>query len=391
MKTKFSLRKRILFLSVALAVASSPLMMNDDTATSFFIDDAVAASDHDGGHQGMGPKGSAGKGAMRSDKGKGGGMRKGKTSVSELLADDGDDDSDRPDWAGVPGKEGKPGDGSSGSDTQKGTDYGDLVVMLRNDDGTIYVDENGITYAVAPDGTRIALIDGEIPGGADVQAVEYGRLNIARAPSKVLDHSLIEALSKLDGGEWGVTITLDPAGRLVIDGFTIDSPLENLAIYEALLITPAVDGFVTLSASSSHDGQSTTYTLTIPESERLDLAASALAAASDKTGTLLIDEVVGISGFVDAADELASLVPTYTYDRQATYDGVMVDILVEKIDGDGNPYYVIESVNLYDAVEWNSVETNSIETNNPGGIDVFTQAADDAVQALEFVHDNAVQ
>ena len=47
-------------------------------------------------------------------------------------------------------------------------------------------------------------------------------------------------------------------------------------------------------------------------------------------------------------------------------------------------------MDLYDAVEWNTVEDNSIKDNTTGGIDLFAQEADDAVQALEFVHDNAM-
>jgi hypothetical protein len=201
-----------------------------------------------------------------------------------------------------------------------------------------------------------------------------------------LDQALTEALSKLDGGVVGDTITLDPAGRLVTeDGATIDSPLENLAIYKSLITAASIDGTITLTVN---DGSST-YTLTLPEDLRLDLAASALAAASDKTGELTIDEIVGISTLLGVEDELGELVTdsSYTYDRSEIYtDGVLdVWILVED-----NGVYVPTQVDLYDAVEWNTVEDNSIKDNTTGGIDLFAQEADDAVQALEFVHDNAM-
>ncbi|SIS67436.1 hypothetical protein [Neptunomonas antarctica] len=384
MKKQFTLKKMVVLTAASLALTASPLMMSTGIAQAgFFVTDASAASEQSTGHKGQGEKGAKGSG----DKGKAGqGSRQGKKSITDILSDDGEEDSDRPAWAGTPGKEGKPGGGNAGGSTKKGGDYGDIVVMLRNDDGTLY-EEDGLTFAVSSTGEPIALVDGEVPVGADVQAVEFGRLNIARAPSSVLEHSLVEALSKLDDGVFGETVTLDPSGRLVIDGSTIDSPLENLALYEALLVTAAVDGVITLSASASKDGADTTYTFEVPESIRLDLAASALAAASDKTGALTIDEIAGISGFIGVADELATYVTDYTYDRTDMYGDVSVWVLVENEE---TGVYVPTYVNILESVTFTDVEDNSIKVNVDGGIDVFTQAADDAVQVLEFVHDNAL-
>lgn len=359
----------------------------------------VMADQHGGGqHQGQGNKG-----ASMTTGGKGGdslkGMRQGRKDIMDLLADDGED-SDRPAWAGQPGNEGKPGGGNAGSDTEKGDLYGDIIVLQRNDDGSLVTTttEAGdvITYAVASDGTLIEIVNGEIPEDADVQAVEFGRLNIARSPEKVVEHSLTEALSKLDGGILGETVTLDPSGRLVIDGVTIDSPLENLALYEALLSTAAVDGVVTLSVSTTSDGSPVSYSFSIPESVRLDLAAAALAAASDKTGELTIDEVVGISTFLGVNDELATYLDAGAvddYSRDATYDGVQVAVLVpQDTDGDGIiDLYYPDLVYVLDSVTFNDVDATSILDNDTGGIDVFTQMADDSVQVLEFVHDQALE
>jgi hypothetical protein len=71
---------------------------------------------------------------------------------------------------------------------------------------------------------------------------------------------------------------------------------------------------------------------------------------------------------------------SFNYDRQSVYDGVMVTVLIEQ---DGS--YVPTSVNLYDAV-FNS--TNYVSSD--GGIDGFAQAADDALQVIEYIHDNPV-
>lgn len=373
-------------LTLAAAMAITASLLPATASAGFFINEAVAADDHD--HADHGSKGAGKKGQGSGESGKAGQqLRKGKKSVIDILADDGED-SDRPSWAGVPGKEGKPGGGSAGGDTKKGGDYGDIVVMLRNDDGTLVVDGN-TTYAVASDGSLIPIVNGEIPEGADVQEVEFGRLNVARAPSKVLEHSLLEALSKLDGGIIGDTVTLDASGRLVTaDGDTIDSPLENLAIYQALLTAPITpEGTVVLSITSTKDGGTTTYTLTLPADIRLDVAASAIAAASDKTGELTIDEIVGISSFIGVDDELSELVGSYTYDRQETYDGVMTWVLIyDPVNG----VYVPTEVNVFDTVNFNTVDTTSIKDNTSGGIDIFTQSADDAVQVLEYVHDNGL-
>jgi len=396
MKMKFKRNKLVVSMAAALTMAVALPVMTT-AQTGFFINDVVAAedgSDHGAGHAGSdgGSKGyKGGRGTGQKGGGQGGSGGKGGHSTSDVLAaDEGEEDSDRPDWAGQPGKEGKPGGGSAGDSTKKGGDYGDIVVMLRDDLGNLIVDGT-TTYAVAADGTLISVVDGEIPEGSAVQAVEFGRLNVARSPASVLEHSLVEALSKLSVD--GAVITLDAAGRLVVNDATIDSPLESLALYEALLTAvPAADGTITLSATTSHDGGDTTYTFVVPtEWDRLDLAASALAAASDKTGELTIDEIVGISSFIGVDDELAALVGDFTFDPMVTYpDSLKVDILIESTTTPGT--FVQTTVEVNDYVDVTvQVEDNSIKDVEDGnGIDEFADAANTAVQVLEFVHDNAV-
>jgi len=364
-------------MAIALAGASLPIANNTD---SVFIGVAQAAESK--GKQGTGQKQ---KGKLTSQKGN----RSGRKDIRDVLAAEPDEDSDRPPWAGVPGKEGKPGGGSGGSDRKKGVDYGDIWIILRDDTGQPILDANGnIQPCLDPACTQVIQLteDGELPPEyADkVIEVDFGRLNIARSPDRVLTHSLEEALSKLDGGVYGTTITLDPAGRLVVDGATIDSPLENLALYAALLSTPAVNGVVTLSVTVAVEGGgTTTYSFSIPESDRLDLAASAFAAASDKTGTLTVDSIMGISNFMEVDDNLSSLVSSYTYDRTTTYSSVQVWILKEVSPG----VLVPTLVNVLDVVQFNTVPTIDGDNN---GIDRFVQAADDALQVLEYVHDNAI-
>jgi hypothetical protein len=83
-------------------------------------------------------------------------------------------------------------------------------------------------------------------------------------------------------------------------------------------------------------------------------------------------KTIGDVAFVDySAADL-----TFTYDRAATYDGVTVYILVKQDDGTYKP----EMVDLYTAVFG---DTNATGT----ALDGFTQAADDALQVIEFVHE----
>ncbi len=377
--------------TVATAVIFAAPMIGEVLQTDYLVGSAVAAQ-----HMG----GNGGSDQMSGGQGKHGGSgayHQGQGNLSKILAEDeGDDDSDRPDWAGGD-KDLNPhrGDGNAGGDSMKGGDYGDIWIVLRDDTGLPILDANG---NLQPCGdvectaeNLIALtVDGELPPGATPIEVEFGRLNIARSPDSVLEHSLVEALSKLDGLTWDVDVKVDEAGRLTIGDATIDSPLENLAIYEALLTTEAVNGEVTLSVTTTVEGVGdVTYTFTVPESIRLDLAASAIAAASDKTGDLSVEEVINISAFLEADDDLANLVGSYTYDRDVTYAGDTLVIQVPVYDNNGNIIgYDEEVVSILTVVEFD--ELPSIDNDNDG-IDIFAQAADDSVHVLEYVHDNAAE
>ena len=241
--------------------------------------DSGHSSGHDSGHDDSSAtseshgdtssgKGSAGKGPA----GNGSSGRMGNSAGSDRVSaeSDSDDDSDRPDWAKNPDVKPDRSNYGQEKDNKKGDDYGDLFVMLRDDDGQLlyYVvssDEllNGTLVTAAE---KIALCDeGEaacwevaVAVNADgevyyvpinpeedlldpVLEVELGRLNISRAPDEVLEHALEEALTKLDGtivnlATWAEQTDL--SGRLLSDveaGIAIDSPLENLALYQAVM------------------------------------------------------------------------------------------------------------------------------------------------------------
>ena len=283
-------------------------------------------------------------------------------------------------------KGGKSGGGGkpAGAGSKKGDLFGDMVILLRDANGVPILTTDGLVQVIAyiydATGALVPLKDASgnlvvIPYVGDELAttvtigtttyevygaeVELGRLSVSRSPSKVLDHALTEALDKLKSG----TVTLDSSGRLVVDGVTIDSPLENLALYDVYMTTGTIPG-VTLPATFN--------------------PASLLAAAADKTGAITVDTVVytnsilGINSGTTYYD-----FSTVNYDRYTTWKDATATVLVLK-DG----VYVPTVVNLYEAV---FSSTNWVDPTAVGGADDFAAAANDYLQVIEFIHDNEVR
>jgi hypothetical protein len=284
-----------------------------------------------------------------------------------------DDDSDRPDWAGG-SKELNPhrGEGNTSPGTTKGDLYGDLVYLLRNPiTGLPILDDDGNEQAcTTSDCSEYAsIIDGEVPAGAI--EVDFGRTNIMRAPASVTEHSLDEVVSKLfpvdaDGNPVAVTITTDEAGRIVVDGATIDSPLENYALYLALLSnTISIPGF----------------------DDPVLLATSALAGAADKTGDITLDFVINVNELSDLSSENLDYYDysgfTYTrdYDDDADGDGIIDPYTYYYFDTDGT---TVLSAELW--IDDYLDLTNGDLPSDTDSAALFTKAADDALEVIELVH-----
>lgn len=162
-------------------------------------------------------------------------------------------------------------------------------------------------------------------GGTIPEELELGRLNVARAPDKVLKTAIDETYAtNLDKNADGV---LDNDA----DFSVIDSPRANLALYrEAVSGTRRVAGVWTLTQ-----------------------AAEFLGKAADK-------RIAITEGTVAALDLILEVTPSYaafSYDRAATYP----DELAAVFDGDG-----------YSGT----------------GINAFAQAADDVRAIALYKHDN---
>ena len=147
--------------------------------------------------------------------------------------------SDRPGDT-VPGKGSGQG-GPSGDSDAKGPRYGGGEASPSGD-------EHGGKPVWAQEG---------VPEG------DYGRLNVARAPSKVIDKALTEALSNLStsGTDLYTLDSLDAVLAAIKSDqyYRVDSPLENIGLYRDLLsdsqigdgtLVPVTsDNFLTLAAT----------------------------------------------------------------------------------------------------------------------------------------------
>jgi hypothetical protein len=288
-----------------------------------------------------------------------------------------------PKYGGGKASTGKP----AGAGTKKGDQLGDLNVILRDANGLPILDQYGHVQPLDANGNPIPLTpEGDIVAGSEdlVVPVEFSRLSVSRSPSKVTDKAYDEAIAALNAA---TAITTDESGRLVttIDGVvkTIDSPLENLALYEALMNNGYLPGFVPKDGVSLG---SLTFLVdqTATNGDMLQ-AASFLAAAADKTGSInedmvvYTDSILGVTGatpLVGADGKEYVDFTNVTYDRSATYTGTVTYL---KSNGDGT--YSIATAPIIDAVFGGTTYTGT-------QLDAFTQAADDARAVIEYVHEN---
>lgn len=342
---------------------------------------------------------SHGSGSKGGKGGKGGKGSSGHDADDVSISTD-DDDSDRPAWAGKDGNHDlKPGGGNSGHDTKKGGDYGDMFVLDRYDDGTLkYYDEEEnlcdtgdgcypAAVLLLDDGTFDLFVlteDAEAPN--NVIEIELGRLNVSRAPDKVLNHSLEEALSKLDGLKItaeNLSTKTDLSGRVLLPGSAtaIDSPLENLALYKAIL-----EAYVDASTdiNLTYEG----YSITLEAEVVPQVLASTLAAATDKTNVVEIDEVVYLSKFLDVEEKLNALVEDYDnwYTKEDVYD-----VTISVLDLSSDPPQWKTNTNLLNEVPFTATADFTVIDQDFNGIDYFTMAVDDSLQVLEFIHDSILQ
>jgi hypothetical protein len=322
------------------------------------------------------------------------------------------------------------GGGNGGQGGGSNELYGDLVICLRTLDGVpiyqdIFFEEHNTTdYFVLPikvnvsndelfrtdDGlsyvTFLLNEEGEViddDAGFDVKEVEFGRINLIRSPQKVLDKALRSVVDNLN--QAGVQeITTDAAGRLVaivnnqdwivnydndanndeFNDVVIDSPIENMAVYQELM-------------NRGFNGDLSFLHRSFSDRDMLMLAAGALAGGADKTGTIIVDEVAYMNNWLlnfeaynipevtNSPDALGRRYYDYNhfyYDRNETYSDKYVRIINYNADGS----YFYEYQPLLRMVDWSNPNV-LVSYDDPNyGITAFSNAADDAVRVIEYIH-----
>ena len=386
----YNFKKLILAGGTMFSMLAVPMAVSTVTGLDLGVISAAQAAD-DGGSK----KGSANKGGAKKGSANKGGQGKGGSATNKILRAPVDtaEDSDRPAWAGVKGGKAGGGGKPGGAGTKKGDLFGDMVILLRDSNGVPILTSTGLVQVIAyyyPEGstTLVPLKDASgnpvvIPYSAEGDLlptvtvggktydvvgaeVDLGRLSVARAPEKVLQHSLDEALSKLTAA--GAVVSIDAAGRLTVNGVAIDSPLENLALYDKYMTTGSLPG-VTLPANFN--------------------PAALLAAAADKTGNINVDTVVymdSMLGINNLATGTYYNFDTYNYDRYTTWKDATASVLVLK-DG----VYVPTVVNLYETLFSSTNWVDPTPAVGDAGADDFAAAADDYLTVIQFIHDNAVR
>jgi hypothetical protein len=261
-----------------------------------------------------------------------------------------------------------PGGGGGGGGGGGSPDYGDLIVLYRDAYGVPILSEAqpvidpetglevpggvclqpvaapgvdivdpvtlvSIDCDKTPDGLCLIPVDqyscSVLPEYAIyTQEIEFERINVARAPDDVMARQLEDVLIGLSTAD---CIQLDPAGRLLYqtldtldsdgDGITdeylaktVDSPLQNLAIYKELILKGELgDPAIELPKPFAAYGF-------------LDQGAKGLGAAASKEGSVNVDLVVYLNQIMGLSDEatLTVLDPKICIDYRDEVQGNMV-------------------------------------------------------------------
>ncbi|WP_458877677.1 calcium-binding protein [Arenibacterium sp. CAU 1754] len=250
-----------------------------------------------------------------------------------------------------------------------------------------------------------------------VQEVELERANIIRSPDAVVESALEEALAKIAAG---TVIEADASGRIMVDGVLIDSPRENLALYNLVMTAGGATSWTEAQANAAAvlpqpitdllaSGWDPTGLLAGVFSKFQPISLDAVITSHTLMG---VNEVTGSGdtlnidyfGFTDGATE------TFDYDRVATYGDTWVQ-WYQDMDGDASDLEAVQR-NLLDViwgedrngdglndvgsgVDWVdeymklSADGLSFEMaeGSASGINDWAQAVEDAREAIYVLHE----
>jgi hypothetical protein len=327
------------------------------------------------------------------------------------------------------------GGGGKGGGDGGGTppDYGDLIILYRDEWGKPIVDP--MTMCQQPiaftenvgcpdDGAGLIWNDIDniwiVPTNPDTCAIEmsfatctdeadFGRTNLARSSDEVLASQLEDVIINLAIAD---CTSLDPAGRLVYSRYvgdelktgTIDSPLQNLAVYKQLVRTGSIG-------------------VTLPEGATAkETAARGFGVAMDKAGEVNVDllvylnEILGLTegttifgapdcinvkeevmGNIELVEKCFLNYETYGYTREANFGSLPSPAYIPEVAP--GPYegwfeFLTETTpDNYIVAEGPILQT--VFSDGQGGfepgyiagnIEGFAQAADDTRAVINYMH-----
>jgi len=298
---------------------------------------------------------------------------------------------------------------------------GDMAVQFELNDGGIgYYDSYGRervpTYLIPLDPEcKIPDVYAET-WGAQVMEADSGRFNMARSPQNVIDAAYEEVLATCNRAS---NFFLDAAGRLVLeftldDGTkdlkTIDSPLENLALYQKIMQNGCLVGTdeMTLNEGSIAllNGGGMGYLVcgddSSPNNDDFLRAAAFLAGAGDKTGRVNVDLVIYLNNRLEVNDiqwsenkqEVSIGYFNFqgaSYDRGREHLASTADLLQPPAGSDPQKYPryfdVSTQISIFDKVfttDWPDGDGDEVLMNTP--IINFVRAADDALTIINYLH-----
>lgn len=271
--------------------------------------------------------------------------------------------------------------------------FGDLWMIVRDAYGVPVLDAQGCMQPIAsetitlPDGTTtdtvpmvIDTLEEEpvctVEEGYEQYTIELeiGRLNMVRTMTQnptVFARALEEAIKNINASE---AVKMDPAGRLILVSSdpvtgapiesTIDSPRENLALYNALLREGRIAGY----GPEKHEGGQTIAPQWLEIREDLELGDLAYL----RDGTPGRDHGVDLNnGYADLSQAV--------HDRQLDYATQLLSYVQYYDDGSACHYR--------DDTGYAWEQVFGLEDYYGANIAGFTTHADDARRTIVFMHD----
>lgn len=232
-----------------------------------------------------------------------------------------------------------------------------------------------------------------------VSETELERLNLARTSDEVIADKLAAVEEKLTtAGE----ISLDGAGRITVDGVSLDASPEFAAMYDSLMKTGTLPGLP--SAMSGPPAEVGIF-------DAWELAAAAIGTAASKPVPITVDTVEyynrviefpldteageytspwGVSflrsenpddpGVPMAAGERFVDYSAFTYNRSETFKGSVTWLDVSTLTW--------QVSRITDVVQFTQLPAEPIGTRTLSGVTAFAQLADDVRAVILYYHDH---